>query len=61
MNNYILATEMASQRQRELIKAAAGWRRGREARRAALAQQAQVDRAQLEPGVYCRRAAAVSA
>jgi hypothetical protein len=61
MNSYILANQMASQRHRELINEAAGWRRGREARSAARAQQAQRARAQREPGVYCRRAAARAA
>lgn len=58
MNSYILANQMASQHHRELIKEAAGWRRRREARRAAQAHEAQVARAQTKPGVYCSRAAA---
>jgi len=61
MNSYILANQMASQHHRELINEAAGWRRRREARRAAQAhdaQLAQAARAHTESGVYCRRAAA---
>lgn len=62
MNSYILANQMASQHHRELLKEAAGWRRGREARRAAQAQHARdvqlAKAAFAEAGVYCRRAAA---
>lgn len=61
MNSYILANQMASQHHRELINEAAGWRRGREARRAARAHEAQLEqaaRAAADSGVYCRRAAA---
>ncbi|HEX7107325.1 MAG TPA: hypothetical protein VF218_15255 [Acidothermaceae bacterium] len=64
MNSHLLANQMAAEHHRELINEAAGWRRGREARRAARAQAAAslaAERARADAAVYCRRAAAHAA
>jgi hypothetical protein len=55
MSTYIMAGQVAAQRHGELINEAAGWRRSREAKRAAAASRA---RPRIDAALYCRRAAA---